>query len=673
MPQNPPPTTTASANATRTPLAIVAAAGLALLAASASSVHAQSTIAWASPVDGDFDIAANWLPMVVPGASDTALLGGVGAYLVTLHAPAPVGTLVLQNPDASLLVRPGAALTVGGLSGAGSLRISDATSTSAAELLVEDGGSIDAAIRLGGTRTDRARIIGLGSSHTLGRGAVVTAGGGSSGSITGPWTSEATIIKAGPGTLNASGLNVTGGTLRSDGGGLLLLGAATITGATIELGPDGRLLTNQNTIVSDSTFAGEFTIRSGQDITFGSGVVLPDGLVINEPGGSGEARLFVQEGVTLDGPIRLVGSTLGGQIIGLGDAQFLGPGAVITGERGAIIGAWTSEATIINDGPGGLGLSGLNVAGGTLHSSNGGRLDIAGATISDATIEAGPCGQFRTTRDTNISFSTIVGDYTLGSGQRLTLGPGVVLQDSLTIGAPGVAAQTQLYAEDGVTLDGPIRLAGLEGSEIIGLGTAHTLGAGSVITGTSGRLAGPWTTEGTIAMGDAAGPIGLLEFTGPILAMTPASRTEVDVAGPADDQFDRLEGVAPPGGPRTAVITLDGRLRVGFAHDYVPDGGDRFEIVRAAAVEGVFADADIEPVGGLGGVGPAHMVYTGQAAILVICAADRDGDGELTVFDFLTFQNQFDAGDTRADLDQDGTLTIFDFLVFQNRFAAGCG
>ncbi|MCW5758042.1 MAG: hypothetical protein KIT54_12465 [Phycisphaeraceae bacterium] len=54
------------------------------------------------------------------------------------------------------------------------------------------------------------------------------------------------------------------------------------------------------------------------------------------------------------------------------------------------------------------------------------------------------------------------------------------------------------------------------------------------------------------------------------------------------------------------------------------------------------------------------------------CRADIDGDGELTIFDFLAFQNLFAAGDLQADFDGDGELTIFDFLEFQNAFAAGC-
>jgi hypothetical protein len=54
------------------------------------------------------------------------------------------------------------------------------------------------------------------------------------------------------------------------------------------------------------------------------------------------------------------------------------------------------------------------------------------------------------------------------------------------------------------------------------------------------------------------------------------------------------------------------------------------------------------------------------------CPADLDGDGVYTIFDFLAFQNLFDAGDLIADFDGDGALTLFDFLAFQNEFDLGC-
>ena len=70
--------------------------------------------------------------------------------------------------------------------------------------------------------------------------------------------------------------------------------------------------------------------------------------------------------------------------------------------------------------------------------------------------------------------------------------------------------------------------------------------------------------------------------------------------------------------------------------------------------------------------GLALGLASGAALAMPECPADIDGDGDLTIFDFLAFQNLFDAGDLAADFDGDGDLTIFDFLEFQNQFDAGC-
>ncbi|MGD1914560.1 MAG: right-handed parallel beta-helix repeat-containing protein [Phycisphaerales bacterium] len=60
------------------------------------------------------------------------------------------------------------------------------------------------------------------------------------------------------------------------------------------------------------------------------------------------------------------------------------------------------------------------------------------------------------------------------------------------------------------------------------------------------------------------------------------------------------------------------------------------------------------------------------AADCDVCRADLDGDGALTVFDFLAFSGLFGLGDPQADFDGDGRLTLFDFLAFQAEFDAGC-
>jgi hypothetical protein len=79
----------------------------------------------------------------------------------------------------------------------------------------------------------------------------------------------------------------------------------------------------------------------------------------------------------------------------------------------------------------------------------------------------------------------------------------------------------------------------------------------------------------------------------------------------------------------------------------------------------------------IGGSEARHMGYDQGVADVydldcLLCEPDLDADGALTVFDFLTFLNMFDAGDAQADFDGDGELTIFDFLAFGTAFDAGC-
>ena len=59
-----------------------------------------------------------------------------------------------------------------------------------------------------------------------------------------------------------------------------------------------------------------------------------------------------------------------------------------------------------------------------------------------------------------------------------------------------------------------------------------------------------------------------------------------------------------------------------------------------------------------------------ELTVIAVDDADLTGDGILDIFDFLAFQNAFDADDPLADFDGNCTLDIFDFLAFQNAFDA---
>lgn len=54
------------------------------------------------------------------------------------------------------------------------------------------------------------------------------------------------------------------------------------------------------------------------------------------------------------------------------------------------------------------------------------------------------------------------------------------------------------------------------------------------------------------------------------------------------------------------------------------------------------------------------------------CRVDADGDGQVTLLDFMAFMNLFGEGDPRADFEEDADLNLFDFLPFVNEFNTGC-
>ena len=86
-----------------------------------------------------------------------------------------------------------------------------------------------------------------------------------------------------------------------------------------------------------------------------------------------------------------------------------------------------------------------------------------------------------------------------------------------------------------------------------------------------------------------------------------------------------------------------------------------------------FGGLQYEPLVTIDGrLASAPMLLFGDDGLGEPCRADLDGDGVLTLFDFLQFQNLFASGDPAADFDGDGVLTLFDFLEFQNAFAEGC-
>jgi hypothetical protein len=117
----------------------------------------------------------------------------------------------------------------------------------------------------------------------------------------------------------------------------------------------------------------------------------------------------------------------------------------------------------------------------------------------------------------------------------------------------------------------------------------------------------------------------------------------------------------PAGEPLTATISIPDGQTAGFEFSVFPDAYVP-QVISVVLFTDMDHDGQFEPL----------TSFACVVAADATCRADLDGDGMLTIFDFLAFQNAFDSGDPLADFDGDGALTIFDFLAFQNEFDAGC-
>ncbi|UYV13921.1 MAG: integrin alpha [Phycisphaera sp.] len=281
-------------------------------------------------------------------------------------------------------------------------------------------------------------------------------------------------------------------------------------------------------------------------------------------------------------------------------------------------------------------------------------------------------------------------------------------RDTAAAGAfPAILNLADLDGANGVRFEG-VDHADLSGTSVADAGDVNGDGVDDVIIGATGvqRDGRSFGSSFVVFGRDTAvtGPFAAIEQLSDLDGLTGFrldaggddrySGTSVSGAGDinGDGVDDVLVGAIPPGSPGSCSIifgrktsdagpfpeaisltNLDGTNGFRFSRT---DGSDYVGASVAAAGD-VNGDGQEDIIVGGPQVSTVGSVLSGTSYIVygrdvAACPADLDGDGELTIFDFLAFQNLFDAMDPAADFDGDGDFTIFDFLAFQNAFDAGC-
>jgi hypothetical protein len=176
------------------------------------------------------------------------------------------------------------------------------------------------------------------------------------------------------------------------------------------------------------------------------------------------------------------------------------------------------------------------------------------------------------------------------------------------------------------------------------------------------------TVIGTASISSYAAFFGTLSICNATAGGTAGDRSlslYMDFDPPIDAiEFD-FNTAGSPGAPFPIRFYNAGAL---VGADTLPDAGSAWTGDILFEGMGSFDRIEIDSGGGAGWLFSVDNIEFASQP----CYADFDQDGSLTIFDFLGFQNAFDAGDLLADCDADGSLTIFDFLCFQNLFDAGC-
>ncbi len=552
-----------------------AVAVLLMVLALAGPVSA-ATLTWTNTAGGDWASATNWSPNAIPGSGDTAVINASGTYAVRVDGSRTVGTVVMANPNAILLLKGSgstgqALLTVAnGFVNEGTIELSSEGGGFEARLTVSSGtltnatgGVLRAVEGNGGPRTLTANLDNRGTLEVA-RDLTLNGNVANSGTVNlaagktltvspaATWTHRASAI-TGTGTLSLA--NNSTFVLEEDftpGGFVLNAPNLTVNGPGKLLGPTtGEFLIRNWTINAGVVVTGD--LRVDGVVRFNSGLAVSAGKTLRVTGSSqtGQSLLTVSNGVVNQGIIEL--SSEGGGF----EARLTVSSGTLTNATGGVLravegngGPRTLTANLDNRGT-------LEVARDlTLNGNvaNSGTVNLAaGKTL---TVSPAATWTHRASAITGTGTLSLANNSTFVLEEDFTPGGFVLNAPNLTVNGPGklLGPTTGEFLIRNWTINAGVVVTGdlrVDGVVRFNSGLAVSAGKTLRVTGSS------QTGQSLLTVSNGVVNQGIIELSseggGFEARLTVSSGTLTNATGGV------LRAVEGNGGPRTLTANLDNR------------------------------------------------------------------------------------------------------------------